>query len=90
MMKVYVQCDTLLLAAMLQDPDTFSQARRMSRADSRLPAQTPALFIDCKDPVRLMVSFSGGPLLSTPSPAPAVRYGVLVMNPLNSDSYSAS
>lgn len=61
------------VAAMLQDPDIFGQAHQMKRADLRIPPHTSALFIDCKDPVHFLVSLSGGPLPSTPTPAYAVR-----------------
>lgn len=65
------------VGAMVQDPEVFSQGRQMKRADLRLPAQTPALFLDCKDPVDLMVAFSGGPLPPSSTPAALVRCGFL-------------
>lgn len=56
----------------VQDPEAFSHGQQMKRADLRLQAQMPALFLDCKDPVHLMVSLSGGPLQPAPtSTAPA-------------------
>ncbi len=54
----------------LQDPSVFSHSQQLRRADLRLLAQTPALFLECKDPVQLMVSLSGGPSLPVPPAAP--------------------
>ncbi len=50
------------LPSTLQDPSVFSHSQQLRRSDLRLLAQTPALFLDCKDPVQLMLSLSGGPL----------------------------
>ena len=56
----------------LQDPSDFSHSQQFRRSDLRLLAQTPALFLDCKDPVQLMVSLSGGPSPPVPPAAPDV------------------
>ncbi|KAL0028975.1 hypothetical protein WJX77_009213 [Trebouxia sp. C0004] len=53
-----------------QDPGVFSHSQQLRRSDLRLLAQTPALFLDCKDPVQLMVSLSGGPSPPVPPAAP--------------------
>ncbi len=54
----------------LQDPSVFSHSQQLRRSDLRLLAQTPALFLECKDPVQLMVSLSGGPSPPVPPAAP--------------------
>ena len=56
-------------SGIVQDPNMFSHNQQLKRADLRLLAQAPALFLDCKDPVQLMVALSGGP--SPPPAAPA-------------------
>ncbi len=54
----------------LQDPSIFSHSQQLKRSDLRLLAQMPALFLECKDPVQLMVSLSGGPSPPVPPSAP--------------------
>lgn len=57
------------MPSILQDPRVFSHSQQLRRSDLRLRPQTPALFLECKDPVQLMVSLSGGP--SPPAPPAA-------------------
>ena len=52
----------------------YSHSQQVKRPDLRLLAHSPALFLECKEPVQLLVSLSGGPSASLPAAATITRY----------------
>lgn len=77
---------SISLGLVTQDPSVYSHSQQVKRSDLRLLAHTSGLFLECKDPVQLLVSLSGGPTLPTASALASTRYIVTVMSKRASNS----